>query len=72
MFIVLVCASLGMAGLYVQNPQQFWLTVDSVDQYLKPVGSNIIWPDFQVSLKSGLKFSIVHNSIAISGNSTSL
>ena len=47
----MVAASLGMAGLYVQNPKQFWTSVDTVTshyQYLKPVGSNIIWPDFQV------------------------
>ena len=50
MFIVLICGSLGMAGLYVQNPKQFWATVDVADQYLKPVGSNIIWPDFQVGM----------------------
>ena len=49
----MVAASLGMAGLYVQNPKQFWTSVNTVTshyQYLKPVGSNIIWPDFQVFL----------------------
>jgi len=47
MFIILFCTSIGFVSLYFYNPKEFWTTLDKVDHHLKPLGANIIWPDFQ-------------------------
>ena len=41
-------ASLGLGSLYFNNPGEFWKTIDVVDHHFQPLGTNMLWPDFQV------------------------
>lgn len=46
-FLLVVCTSVGLGSLYFYDQQEFWTTIDKVDNHLKPLGANILWPDFQ-------------------------
>lgn len=62
LFILLLFSSIGLGSLYFYDQQEFWTSIDKVEHHLKPLGNNIIWPDFQVSGFS-LQYLVKNNQI---------
>lgn len=40
--LVSIASSIGMGGLYLHNPKEFWSTVDKAEAYLKPLGKKML------------------------------